>query len=311
MRRALDRHGDPRFCLRQAGVLAFFSTRVPAARVLLDTRLHEDGLATPEGVVLGPGVFNQEREAAVLSHELFHLWCRSAVDAGDYGGLTCLTPAALHDGSVEEIATDLLARGLCDHLGVPFSATYLPRALAPELFEVRLGAARAAVAEARRSAAAVSATAEAGVNATARDRKQAAAAPRAATDVAALEKARAALRLLSGFELAATALLEVGLEPEDPRPRWPAPLGREVTEVRDLVTSFLPELAGPQLLRGLCKLFARRGWNDHRRGPLWSGDSPLELPGRLLSQRTRQRDPAHLAAVAAFLEGVEVRLTGI
>jgi len=303
MRRPLDRHGDPRFCLRQAGVLAFFRARVPAARVLLDTRLHEDGIATPEGVVLGPGVFNQEREAGVLSHELFHLWCRAAVEVGDYSGLTCLVPAALHDGSIEEIATDLLARGLCDHLGVPFSATYLLESLAPDLFEARLAAARLAVSEARKSAEPVTAASDEVTAAEAR--------PRGASGVAAMEKARAALRLLAGFELAATALLELGLDPGAPRPRWPRLFETEVTEVRGLVTALLPELAGPQLLRGLCKLFARRGWNDHRRGPLWSGDSPLELPGRLLSQRTRQRDPAHLAAVAAFLETIESRLTGI
>src|SRR5207302_559595 len=153
--------------------------------------------------------------------------------------LTCLVPAAGSEGGIEEIATDLLAQRLCAALSIEFHATYLPRELPPPLLERRAAEARHAVAAALDDP----------------------------LDVKGVLAARAALGRLSGFELAALALLEAGLPA--PRLRWPAPFAAEVAEPRALLSRLLPELAGPQLLRGLCRLFARRRWNDRRRGPLW------------------------------------------
>jgi hypothetical protein len=261
-------------------VLTFFAARLGELPIALDRRLEDLGVVSRDGVRLGPAAYGQPCEASVLAHELFHLWCRSRVSVDEWRALTCLVPHG-RNGGVEQIAADLLAQQLFARAGMRFHPLYLADDLPEDLLARRLRDARSAAAAALLSP----------------------------QSVEALLSARAALSLLSGFELAALALLEAGL----PRPQvsWPEPLGREVAELRALLGKLLPAIAGPQLLRGLCRLFARRRWGDRRRGPLWQGDSPLELPGQLLQQRARARGKDLRASAVAHLESVRARLAAL
>jgi hypothetical protein len=259
MRRPLDRKVDPAFCLRQASVLAFFSRRAHGVRIVLDDKLEEQGLATRDGVVLGPRAYGHDCEAAVLAHELFHYWCRASVEADLWSNLTCLVPSVLRQGSIEEIAVERLTRALCDRLDLPYDEPQ-PLEVPRDLLARRIRLARGAVGIALDD-------------------------PR---DAQRLLRARDALRALSSFEAASLALLDAPID-------WIEPFASEVADVRALADKLVAELAGPQLLKALCRLFAKRQWNDHRRGPLWAGDNPLEVPPRVLHAQARNK-PEPLAA---------------
>jgi hypothetical protein len=263
-------------------VLAFFRERLGLFTVQLEESLDCHGVATPEGVRLAPSAVGQPREASVLAHELFHLWMRRAVEPHHWRGLSCLRPLfAPPEATVEELATDLLARALCERASIPFHPTYLTSSLPVELLEERLRAGRLA----------------------------AEAALRAPLGEAPLLAARDALQALSGFELSALALAEAGSAPVV---RWPERLWSEVAELHRSAGLFLRELAAPQLLRSLARFLAVHRWNDRRRGPLWRGDLALELPGRLLQQRARARSnqlrEAVVEQLADFAQKVVVSL---
>ena len=242
-------------------------------------------------MVLSPAAYGQECEAAALAHELFHFWCRSAVDVDLWSNLTCLTPSVLRRGSIEEIVVERLTRTLCEQLELEYEDPQ-PIEVPRDLLARRARLARAAVSVALDN-------------------------PR---DPQRLIRARDALRLLSGFELAALALLAAPSGVDARLNRFlsgtsatgsaQAPGKNPPTEELDAIgprhegppaeayASELPDLSGPQLLKALCKLFVKRRWNDHRRGPLWAGDNPLEVPPRVLHTHARTQT----SELSAFLE---------
>lgn len=249
-----------------APVLDFFRGRRALPALELDEALQDDGVAMPGCVRLGRSAFGAPREASVLAHELFHVWCRAA--APELRGLTCLVPLFPGAAAVEELVTERLARQLCAHLGIEFFPSYRPEVRADYL-ERTIAETRAAVVGALR-------------------------------DGRRLERAGRALARLSSFDLAALALADA------PELRWPAPLEAEVRELHALLASTLPRLLVPRLARRLCRLFALRGWNDRRRGPLWNGHSPLEVPPRELRRRAGDEDVLrHLWAVAGALDALQ------
>ncbi len=279
-RRRLHPIGDGPLFARCAPVLAFFAERLGEVCLWLDEGLADHGVATEEGVTLGKSAHGTDREASVLAHELFHLWARAAVPAAEWRELSCLRPRfAPPAASIEELATDLLARGLCENASLPFLPSY-PVAPPADLLERRLRAASVAVRAALLSP----------------------------LDPERLSTAREALSRLCGHELASLRLLEADPARAAGGVRWPPQLLTALAPLHRDASLALGALAAPQLLRTLCRFLAARRWNDRRRGPLWDGDSPLELPGRLLLQRARAGDDGLRALVVPYLKAMAERL---
>jgi hypothetical protein len=252
--------------------------------IVFNRAQHDHGLATSAGVCLGPSALGKPRESSVVAHELFHVWTRAQISVDEAGWLPTIVPRfagdrALPMATIEEIATDLLAQRLCAQLGVDFVSTYLVDELPADLLERAIHGARLALRSALHSP----------------------------LDFELLSAARDALAPLCGLELAALSLA-CAANPQSPV-RWPAALAAEVEPLRRIAALALPELAAPALFRGLCRFLRARGLSDRRLGPLWRGDSPLELPGRLLQQRARGGSPEFRESVVAHLNTVMQRLT--